>query len=322
LLGAGFCAPAGLPLGAKLFDGSVVAHSKRAARDVQRTLSAWEAWRAKHPGDAAEEFISRVYESDSLESAALWPSLVRFLGYRLAQPFATFGRYDGKTSRWRDNIFEARLCVAHEVWWDSILRFAMPAERLTVMTTNWDIWVERALRPRAMQRPYRPGFNYGYGAERLAATTAYPRSAWRKDPQVSGSVPVLKLHGSLNWAVENNELVRYGDLRPAFRGDAAIVPPTKRKATPRWLSDIWRQAAVALTTADKLVMVGYSLPEYDEEVYRLLREGLCERLPPVHVFDPNVDKVVRRLTRLLPGVSVISHPGLPEGLSEIASVFA
>lgn len=319
-LGAGFSAPAGLPVGNALFESPAFPHSRKAAVDIQRTLSAWSAWRADNPERAAEEFISMVYESDSIECVSLWASLVRFLGYRLADPFATFYQYDGRTSRSRDNIFEAGLCASHQEWWDTILPFTYRGVKLTVITTNWDIWIERALRPAPLKRRPRPGFNYGWGPERLVATTAYPRSAWRKNPRISGSVPVFKLHGSLNWALERGHLAKYGDLRPAFRGDAAIVPPVKCKVPPGWAANLWDKAMSAIANASRIFVVGSSFPEYDLELRRLFHKACEESRPVIDIFDPNAELVRARLREFVQSRAIITHPGLPEGVADLEIV--
>ena len=320
-LGAGFAVPAGLPTAAGLFDQVPFPNSKRALRDIEATLSAWKNWREAHPDTAPEEFISAVYESDPLQIVGHWPSIVRFLGYRLASTFATFYPYEGRTARSRDNIFEARLCPAHAQWWEAVLTHARP-NALTVITTNWDICIERALRPKPMQRPRRPGFHYGWGPERLTATTAYPRSSWRENPCISGSVPVLKLHGSLNWALENGRLVKYGDLRPAFRGDAALVPPMRHKERPSWAEELWQMARTALRTARRVIVAGYSFPPYDEQIHTLFREGICSTDSHIHVFDPDARTVCRRISSLLARAPVSGHPGLPQAVADLPVIFS
>jgi hypothetical protein len=54
---------------------------------------------------------------------------------------------------------------------------------------------------------------------------------------MTGSVPIYKLHGSLNWSLEGKVLVLYQDMRAAYRarGNAAIIPPTPEKPVPSWL---------------------------------------------------------------------------------------
>lgn len=51
---------------------------------------------------------------------------------------------------------------------------------------------------------------------------------------------LLKLHGSLSWAVRGGQLEKYSDSRPAFRGDVAIIPPIEQKEFANWLHPIWK----------------------------------------------------------------------------------
>ncbi len=316
-LGAGFSSVAGLPYGDALFDVAPPTHSNRSAFDVEETLAAWRKWRRENPESATEEFVSCASQGRTMHQQRIWSSLVRFLAHRLAVPFSTFYTYDGRTSRSRDNIYEAAVCPEHRQWWEAVLAAYGENMDLRIVTTNWDILIERALRPMPTSRPRRPGFHYGSGDEILAATTAHPMSKWRREPWVRGNVPLLKLHGSLNWALERGALVRYGDLRPAFRGDAAIVPPVKHKAVPEWAAGLWRQAQEALMSAGIVMLVGYSLPEYDEQVRCLLREGLKASGAPVHVFDPNAGVVCERMTGIAPKSVVYAHPGLPQGTPDV-----
>lgn len=321
-LGAGFSVPAGLPCGNALFEPIPISHSRKADADTLAVLQSYTAWRTLNPEARAEEFITAVQDAyDSLTFGSygtLWPRLVRFLAYRLATPFATVYSYESHTSRARDNIFEASIDPVHQEWWDTLLRLVIDVDQLTIITTNWDILIERALRPAPMLRaPRRPGFHYGNGIERLKATTTYPRSKWRADPTIRGNVAVLKLHGSLNWAIEDNRLVKYGDLRPAFRGDAAIVPPTQYKAIPTWAMPIWQQAEVALHTADRTLVVGYSFPPYDKHVWRLFENSAARSENTIYVFDPDALSISERLQNRFPLASITPHAGLPEGTSDL-----
>ena len=51
---------------------------------------------------------------------------------------------------------------------------------------------------------------------------------------MTGTIPVFKLHGSLNWTLNGQFIVAFQDMRPAFRhgGTAAIIPPVPEKPGP------------------------------------------------------------------------------------------
>ncbi|MGZ3666433.1 MAG: SIR2 family protein [Ktedonobacterales bacterium] len=325
-LGAGFCVPAGLPAGKDLFAEEPIVQSHKAERDIQIALNAFTAWSSEHVNEPAEAFINSVYDayrSDGFGYAKLWGAIVKFLGYRLASPFAAFYRYEGHSSRALDNINEAYIPEPHQFWWNSLLEQLYEGWELTVVTTNWDILVERALRPHATTRhPKRPGFHYGFGLERLAASSGYPRSEWRRNPVVSGTVPLLKLHGSLNWSIDQaGSLIKWGDLRPAFRGDAAIVPPTKYKTPPPWANTLWQQAQVALESADCVLVVGYSFPSYDTHVWDLFINASRACSTPIHIFSPSADALCSKFIAAIPEASLISHSGIPDGISDLSKIF-
>ncbi len=327
LLGAGFAKAAGSPLAADLFDEAPISGSRARRNQIAFALSAWQEWQANHPGQDAEAFITYVFRNLWLmpSSGVLWKALQTFLALRIAAPFVRWSFPDGKANRSSDNFMNAQVGHAHERWWDTFFRYYGHTRRLTVLTTNWDIWIERALRPGPRPRRRRPGFSYGKGPERLAAAPRYPAPWYRgtdfgKDTTIDGYVTLLKLHGSLSWALKNGRLEKYGDLRPAFRGDAAIVPPVEQKELGSWLWAIWKSAEQALARANRLVVVGYSFPDYDQEIRRLLLRGFGSRSVEVHVFDPFATCVASRIKSFLPRVLLAEHGGIPGACGDLCSV--
>ena len=181
---------------------------------------------------------------------------------------------------------------------------AFPQQTASVLTFNYDIAVDMAL--------YRAGLGPGY------AIDAGPRQ---------GPVDLLKLHGSLNWAVEtstrrirpvhlHNYLQKYtvrpmgqhsqisvpigSQLQEYFRLHAAplaevdpepvIVPPSWNKADyHQALSDVWAAAARHLAEAEHLFIVGYSLPETDSFFRHLFALGSVGKsaLRRLVVFNPD-----------------------------------
>lgn len=154
--------------------------------------------------------------------------------------------------------------------------------------------------------------------------------------QVSNSVPLMKLHGSLNWArcrkceeiipwsisaffkkytfnyLEEGHSVRLDiasklpssglkhceeDVKP----HPAIVPPTWNKTEyHKGLSRVWSRAAQELSDAEHIVVVGYSLPESDLFFRYLFALGSVgsARIKNFLVFDPD-EKVSNRFERLI-----------------------
>ncbi len=171
---------------------------------------------------------------------------------------------------------------------------------------------DQRLLPRAA-RVSRPGFNYGFGPEALAGRALDPGRSY-----VAGQVPLLKLHGSVSWSVERGELVKYHDCRPAIRGDPAIVAPIVGKTVPHYLRQTWRVAGSCLVSASTWIVIGYSLPTYDQ----LVRELLLAAATPattVHVLDPD-PAAAQRFQALLPKADVHAHAGLPGGTEAVRAV--
>lgn len=179
---------------------------------------------------------------------------------------------------------------------------------LSVITFNYDVAVEHGL--------YLQGVPFGYCLG---------------GPQVANNgIPVLKLHGSLNWAVctkcknvepvQMNESLRFFDGPPGYAhvrySDALktaknccssptkdtiplLVPPTWNKSayqTGQGMSNVWRKAAEVLAATEVLVVVGYSLPPSDLFFRYLLAIGLHSgtRIQRVLVINPDGDGHVRK----------------------------
>ena len=155
-----------------------------------------------------------------------------------------------------------------------------PPHKVSVITFNYDIALDHAL--------YRNGFVADYGLEDKPAIDC-------------DSIPLLKLHGSLNWSetipsVTEKAVIpytlreywqgRHDDSveRPRYyyvpigsqlvemsshhnkpvTGEAVLVPPTWNKAeTHRMLSKVWKRAASVLSEAENIFVIGYSMPETD-----------------------------------------------------------
>ncbi len=148
-----------------------------------------------------------------------------------------------------------------------------PTPDITVVTFNYDVALDSAL-----------FFNGG----------AHAHYGLGDDPNRGRAVPVLKLHGSLNWIACDKCGVRawhVHDYWPKCHfgrapdegllatigsevqhlshcdkkvAEPLIVPPVWSKvAYHRQLAGVWKQAAEALSKADTIIVIGYSLPESD-----------------------------------------------------------
>ncbi len=177
-------------------------------------------------------------------------------------------------------------------------------------------------------------FNYDLALDFAlgSAGIRYTYSLPTEDSQ-DGLVPLLKLHGSINWGAcskcgvivpyrtsearfdlwDDAEYVRYnlGTLLPERNHCDAplplppvIVPPTWNKTQYHGqLAEVWRRASAVLSEAENVFVVGYSLPETDaffRYLYALGSEGKT-RLKRFWVFDPDPSGTVEPRFRQMIG---------------------
>src|SRR6266851_9016511 len=141
-----------------------------------------------------------------------------------------------------------------------------------------------------------------------------PRSAL---PTMTGAAAVdtfrlIKLHGSIDWYW--NPTDNTGDslcklpanapipeARAALAGKVPfIVPPLATKGPFYSLAivrDLWQQAARAVTNADRVVVIGYSVPLTDLTITAMLSQTAPDRVD-WHIVDPAADFVADRLCML------------------------
>lgn len=180
---------------------------------------------------------------------------------------------------------------------------AFPAQTASVISFNYDIAADMAM--------YRAGLGPDYVVEKPPGRSVY--------------VPLLKLHGSLNWATEKSSrkirplhltnyfqhyryegyeehsttrvpigshLVDYFSRHAPTEVDPepVIVPPSWNKADYHAaLSDVWAAAAKHLSEAEHIYVIGYSLPETDSffrHLYALGSVGVTP-LRKIAVFNPD-----------------------------------
>ena len=271
VIGAGYSYVGGLPLTNDLFDREVVILSKGAERRFEEVWRDYDIWREENPGRNAEEYLADIYQHFMKRAAPSFASVVELIGVVLATPRGQ----DVKpiNPRYAMRMTRPFRCDAHIDFWHGMLS---ACGKLSVVTTNYDLLIERCLRHRYIKGWGMPGFFYG-GVRRpqIARGTALPwgwedRQRW---VEIQGSIPLLKIHGSLNWALENGELTLYQDMRPAFRhgGEAAIIPPIPEKRVPDWLKPVWTEAERILCGAECWIVCGYSLPSYDLGMIQMLK---------------------------------------------------
>jgi len=136
-----------------------------------------------------------------------------------------------------------------------------------------------------------------------------------------GTFKLLKLHGSLSWywlpdggggstlrrwrlpgifgqLWEGEEEHRQQEL-PAH--EVFVVPPASVKGQrlrEPVTKELWRSAAYALKTAERIVLIGYSVPLADHSFIGMLSDGLEGREVQIEIVNPAAGVVAERLVRL------------------------
>lgn len=249
-LGAGFskwCCD--LPLVSQLFDFDVRADNRRESNKISRLEKIYARWIEKSNSNNAELFIESMQDDYSNSKLVNW-----YITRRLTEPFVK--RYSRRFT-WYINSYHASTDPGIRLAYE-FLRHSTSLPNSAVITTNYDMIVEYALSSR--------GFNYGIPNERIGYSP-YP---YPKPVYVSGTLPLLKLHGSLSWS----ERAKFPDLRCGLNGECVIVPPRARKTPREHFPTQWEMAERVLRRTRKTVFFGFAFNEYDVDVWELLSKNL------------------------------------------------
>ncbi len=318
VLGAGYSCAAGLPVTAQLFEEDVYISSRAAQTRFERVWRDYDSWREENADRNVEEYLRDLYLGDrgALSPPFAWAAEI--IGAVLSTPRTQDSAL--VNPRYAVRLTRPLRCAVHEDFWACILTCF---DTVSVVTTNYDICVERCLRHRRMARSPMPGFFYGGLARpQTARGVALP---WRTEGRMrvvalEGSVPLLKLHGSLNWVLQNGTIVLYQDTRAAFRrgGDAAIVPPIPEKTVPIWLRPVWAESERCLCSARYWIVCGYSLPSYDTAMYQMLSKAGKGGRKKVFILDPASRRLRERWKAVVRHGDIVCLSALPDGISELA----
>jgi hypothetical protein len=188
-----------------------------------------------------------------------------------------------------------------------ILDDAYPKRDISIITFNYDIALDLAL--------YVQDIKYHYALE---------------DENSRIGIPLLKLHGSLNWAncskcskvipwhfkdylskysFQNFSQKRTGKLligshlvngpehcSSKVKPSPVLVPPSWNKADQHQaLTNVWSKAAFELESAEYIFIIGYSLPETDAFFKLLFGLGTLGEMPlrEIRIFNPDNSGLIK-----------------------------
>jgi hypothetical protein len=281
VLGAGFSADANMPL---MSGGSFFArmqscltwleqqHRMQEAKSVQKVIKFSQ--RAKSAAYWIKLEFGNIEELFSLSSASsigLDPKDVR-------RAIAATLDYSSEERKEKGNYYSY---VGSLLGMPS--NFNLPCGRNTFITFNYDTVLENALHDRMVS------FSYGFKKNSVTYDSTFVRKGVKRE------VDVLKLHGSVNWLVDGDALRVFGSYSDVRRsgGVPELIPPTWKKVGSSQLDSVWEQAVRSLTSANRLIVIGFSMPPTDMHFKYLLAAGFQENtaLTKVIFLDPDAQKI-------------------------------
>ena len=191
--------------------------------------------------------------------------------------------------------------------------------RATVLTLNYDTLVETAVESHSLWDPAIK--SRAAPIDILHNLPPLPNVGARVVGPLCRTFRLLKLHGSLDWwavphdtsgATLNREETR-GTFGAPYEMSSEqrqrelpgrerfIIPPLSTKSTyyqNPLTRELWQQAYQALQGANRISIVGYSLPSADLVMANMLRGALSNREVAVDVVNPDPDALAERLVGL------------------------
>jgi hypothetical protein len=287
VLGAGFSAEGGVPL----------------VKDFLSRMADSVEWLYQHGREAEAEAIRRVFEFRLRASAAAYRTHIDV--DNIEELFSLASASEGETlsddvtiaiaatiDATRETAPACECTVEYKSWSDNGTSWAKKEqkrnlydlyasimgtsnldprqERNTIITFNYDTLLEQGLCEAHIP------FHYGLPEQLTDYDKRSHNCLVNESP---GSLPVLKLHGSVNWSKPTSRAAHmtvygsYADQRSTSKGPL-LVPPTWRKVFADQLSTVWENAVNALEKATRITVIGFSMRPTDAHFKYLLAAGL------------------------------------------------
>jgi hypothetical protein len=216
---------------------------------------------------------------------------------------------------------------------------ALHEEQATVITLNYDTLVETAVASHSLWDPITRG--RVLARDVLRDLPPLPNTGMRLAGPLAVTFKLIKLHGSLDWWAVPGDLsgatLNREESHSVFEKPSGIsvegrqqqlpgrerfiIPPLSTKSSyyrNPLTRELWQQANEALRTADRISIVGYSLPVADAVMANMLRIALAGRPVVVDVINPYPEEIVQRLI----GFGVEAHQIKPVQSIHCVEAFA
>jgi hypothetical protein len=213
--------------------------------------------------------------------------------------------------------------------WLFDLLSVLHARRATVLSVNYDNLIECAVDSHYLYDW--PATKRVTAADVLNDLPPSPNSVGQPSALAASTFRLLKLHGSLSWYWSPDDttgatLQRWSNpgtfgapapIDEALRRrilpgrEPFIVPPAATKSgyyRNPVTREIWSQAFEALRAADRIVLIGYSLPAADLTLSGMIADAAVGREVTIDIVNPEPEPVRGRLTRLGIGEHQFEQP--------------
>jgi len=200
--------------------------------------------------------------------------------------------------------------------WLSDLLKLLHHTRATVVSLNYDTLIEAGVA--SLDLPGLQGGERTTPRDILNDTPPLPNIGARFGGPIQPTFRLLKLHGSLDWwaapkdpsgASVNRTQLRssFGHPEPITEEDRRgipgwepfIIPPAAAKSSyyqNPFTRNLWKTAFDALRTAERVSLVGYSLPPTDIVMGGMLESAIRDRNVPIDIVNLDAEDLERRLT--------------------------
>lgn len=178
-----------------------------------------------------------------------------------------------------------------------MLNNGMPKGENTFITFNYDTLLEDALNELKLPVSYGSAMGLHPASQKLSheitSSDNQTRTLVATNRITAEPIPVLKMHGSLNWSHDSssgsiNIFQNYDELA-ASALMPELVPPTWKKVFENSIESVWDDAIEKLNTATRIIIIGFSMPETDMHFKYLLAAGLKRNISLRKVLFVNPD---------------------------------